>query len=131
MSSITASSSTATRQDESDIAATSSAVAAAEEALGSCASDEGSPASEATEESLPSAESDSTEDPYQKIIATLREQIKSTNEELVRGVVAHTAASQLILILTEKEWQSHESECQTSRHTPPTEGRLDETIIFV
>ena len=84
MSAISAASSSTptTGQYESSIAA-SSAVAVAEEVLSGSIRDEGSPASEETEESNPSAESDAERDPYQKIIATLREQIKSTNEELV------------------------------------------------
>lgn len=70
----------------SNSSSSSSIIAAVEEIVGSSTSSEGgSPASQETEESLPSiAEGDDgPEDPYQKITATLREQIKSTDEELV------------------------------------------------
>jgi hypothetical protein len=52
-------------------------------ATSSSTSDEQSPAEDGSEVPSGNSEDDTVQDPYQKIIATLREQIKSTNEELV------------------------------------------------
>jgi len=69
-------------------------------AASSSTSDEQSPVEDGAEVPSAASEDDSVQDPYQKIIATLREQIKSTNEELVRQAFVTSTILKLICIVS-------------------------------